>query len=217
MRVSMKHNTLNLKHKKSDCSRNNKEANTHRIRKESNKCNYMRCSHSASGRVSVGDNLGGVMNSCLSTSLHWRCGAMTHSARQSLTNQSQDESKGYSCTKPLPFRNVRSTYKDLSCTNFVRTCVGILSEGWDDLRVDVQEVHSFNDILSQYPTNVDEYVEFNVQLNKIETCLPALEKRYMDVQDVPRSHFHTLGGDLVQHCENLSLSVLLLLLMLLGW
>jgi dynein heavy chain len=41
-----------------------------------------------------------------------------------------------------------------------------------------------NDLLSAFPNNVDEYVEFNVSLNRIDNDLVTLERRYTDVQEM---------------------------------
>eukprot|EP00439_Symbiodinium_sp_Y106_P060851 s954_g9.t1 len=42
------------------------------------------------------------------------------------------------------------------------------------------EIQAANDRLKEYPNNVDEYVEFNVHLAKIDASLPSLEKRFLE-------------------------------------
>ncbi|CAJ1374166.1 unnamed protein product [Effrenium voratum] len=46
------------------------------------------------------------------------------------------------------------------------------------------EIQAANDRLKEYPSNVDEYVEFNVHLAKIDASLPMLEKRFLEVQEM---------------------------------
>ncbi|CAK8985673.1 unnamed protein product [Durusdinium trenchii] len=46
------------------------------------------------------------------------------------------------------------------------------------------EIQAANDRLKEYPNNVDEYVEFNVHLAKIDASLPLLEKRFLEVQEM---------------------------------
>ncbi|CAE7211449.1 DNAH6 [Symbiodinium sp. KB8] len=46
------------------------------------------------------------------------------------------------------------------------------------------EIQAANDRLKEYPNNVDEYVEFNVHLAKIDASLPSLEKRFLEVQEM---------------------------------
>jgi dynein heavy chain len=46
------------------------------------------------------------------------------------------------------------------------------------------EIKAHNDRLSQYPNNVDEYVEFNIHLAKVDTDMPSLSKRYDEIQEM---------------------------------
>eukprot|EP00930_Biecheleria_cincta_P027502 TRINITY_DN19311_c0_g1_i1.p1 TRINITY_DN19311_c0_g1~~TRINITY_DN19311_c0_g1_i1.p1 ORF type:complete len:4103 (-),score=885.99 TRINITY_DN19311_c0_g1_i1:122-12430(-) len=47
-----------------------------------------------------------------------------------------------------------------------------------------QEIKVANERLAQYPSNVDEYVEFNIHLSKVDGAMPGLEKKYMEVQEM---------------------------------
>jgi len=46
------------------------------------------------------------------------------------------------------------------------------------------ELKTNNGHLDALPANVDEYVEFNVQLNKIDAAFPSLENRYLEIQEL---------------------------------
>jgi len=46
------------------------------------------------------------------------------------------------------------------------------------------ELKRANDRLSQYPNNVDEYVEFNIHLSKVDADMPSIERRYAEVQEM---------------------------------
>eukprot|EP00928_Gymnodinium_smaydae_P068046 TRINITY_DN5109_c0_g4_i2.p1 TRINITY_DN5109_c0_g4~~TRINITY_DN5109_c0_g4_i2.p1 ORF type:complete len:3873 (+),score=1233.23 TRINITY_DN5109_c0_g4_i2:1305-11621(+) len=47
-----------------------------------------------------------------------------------------------------------------------------------------EELKDANERLSQYPNNVDDYVQFNVNLTKIDANMPNLEKRYVEIQEM---------------------------------
>ncbi|CAE8588829.1 unnamed protein product, partial [Polarella glacialis] len=47
-----------------------------------------------------------------------------------------------------------------------------------------QEIKAANERLSQYPSNVDEYVEFNIHLSKVDAQMPDVERRYLEVQEM---------------------------------
>jgi len=47
-----------------------------------------------------------------------------------------------------------------------------------------EEIKAANERLAQYPQNVDEYVEFNIHLGKVDASMPGLEKRYLEVQEM---------------------------------
>eukprot|EP00929_Paragymnodinium_shiwhaense_P066427 TRINITY_DN33321_c0_g4_i1.p1 TRINITY_DN33321_c0_g4~~TRINITY_DN33321_c0_g4_i1.p1 ORF type:complete len:3770 (+),score=1255.81 TRINITY_DN33321_c0_g4_i1:195-11312(+) len=47
-----------------------------------------------------------------------------------------------------------------------------------------KELKDANDQLAQYPSNVDDYVQFNIHLSRIDASMPNLERRYLEVQEM---------------------------------
>jgi dynein heavy chain len=68
-------------------------------------------------------------------------------------------------------------------------CLSVLAEYIPALAMQKQaalseEMKVANEKLSQYPSNVDDYVQFNINLNKIDAAMPAIEQRYLEIQEM---------------------------------
>eukprot|EP00930_Biecheleria_cincta_P042962 TRINITY_DN29559_c0_g2_i1.p1 TRINITY_DN29559_c0_g2~~TRINITY_DN29559_c0_g2_i1.p1 ORF type:complete len:4097 (+),score=999.81 TRINITY_DN29559_c0_g2_i1:1152-12293(+) len=68
-------------------------------------------------------------------------------------------------------------------------CTQLLSEYLPKLALEKNEtvgtvISANNDKLSKFPNNVDEYVEFSVNLGKIDNAVPKVDKSFEEVQDL---------------------------------
>merc|ERR1719183_2612656 len=68
-------------------------------------------------------------------------------------------------------------------------CMALLSQYIPELAIEKQrelsdELIEANEKLSQYPSTVDEYVDFNLHLNKVDAALPNLDRRFVEIQEM---------------------------------